>query len=90
MADLGRCRAEDDELVLQALVRCHDAPDTAGAPRGIDVDELRNGMVIFDDVFTSEDVLLISRGTVVTEPLILRLQNYANQGRVGRLIPVRR
>jgi hypothetical protein len=47
-------------------------------------------MVIFDDVFSTQDLLLISRGTVVTEPLILRLENYANQGRVGRLIRIRR
>jgi hypothetical protein len=77
-----------DPRVLKALIRCHDAPETAGAPREIDVAELRDGMVIFDDVLSSEDILLISRGTVVTEPLIQRLENYANQGRVGRLIRV--
>ncbi|MGZ4622222.1 MAG: HD domain-containing phosphohydrolase [Blastococcus sp.] len=78
-----------DPRVLQALVRCHDAPEAGGPPREIDVEELRNGMVIFDDVLTTEDILLISRGTVVTEPLIMRLETYANQGRVGRLIRVR-
>ena len=46
-------------------------------------------MEIFDDVFSSEDILLVSRGTVVTEPLILRLENYARQRRVGRLIRIR-
>jgi response regulator RpfG family c-di-GMP phosphodiesterase len=78
-----------DPRVLEALVVCHEAPVGEGAPREMDVEELRSGMVIFDDVFSSEDLLLVSRGTVVTEPLILRLENYANQGRVGRLIRVR-
>jgi response regulator RpfG family c-di-GMP phosphodiesterase len=77
-----------DPRVLDALARCHEASETSGAPRDVDVQELRNGMVIFDDVFSTEDLLLISRGTVVTEPLILRLENYANQGRVGRVIRV--
>jgi hypothetical protein len=45
-------------------------------------------MVIFDDVLTTEDILLISRGTEVTEPLILRLENYVSQGRVGRRLRV--
>jgi response regulator RpfG family c-di-GMP phosphodiesterase len=77
-----------DPRVLEALIRCHDAPETAGPPREIDVAELRIGMVIFDDVLSSEDILLISRGTVVSESLIRRLENYAKQGRVGRLIRV--
>jgi response regulator RpfG family c-di-GMP phosphodiesterase len=78
-----------DPRVLEALVRCHAAPETAGAPREIAVEQLRSGMVIFDDVFSSEEILLISRGTEVTQPLILRLENYANQGRLGRRIRVR-
>jgi hypothetical protein len=45
-------------------------------------------MVVFDDVLTTDDVLLISRGTVVTDTLVLRLENYVGQGRVGRRIRV--
>jgi hypothetical protein len=45
-------------------------------------------MVIFDDVLTTEGLLLISRGTVVTDALVLRLENYARQDRVGRRIRV--
>jgi hypothetical protein len=45
-------------------------------------------MIIFDDVLTSEGVLLISRGTVVTEPLVFRLENYVRQDRVGRTVRV--
>jgi hypothetical protein len=40
-------------------------------------------------VLSSENIVLVSRGTVAVEPLILRLENYSNQGRVGRLIRLR-
>jgi response regulator RpfG family c-di-GMP phosphodiesterase len=78
-----------DPAVLDALVRCHDVADVPGPPREITVDELQPGMVIFDDILTSDGVLLISRGTEVTDPLILRLENYARQGRVEARLRVR-
>jgi response regulator RpfG family c-di-GMP phosphodiesterase len=91
-ATLGVLQADAgayDPRVLEALVGCHDLSDGPGAlPRDIDVDDLEPGMVVLDDVLTTNDVLLISRGTVVTEPLILRLENYASQGRVARRIRV--
>jgi hypothetical protein len=77
-----------DPRVLEALVGCHDVSDAPGLPQDIEVHALEPGMVIFDDVYTSDDVLLISRGTVVTDSLILRLENYVRQGRVGRLVRV--
>jgi response regulator RpfG family c-di-GMP phosphodiesterase len=77
-----------DPRVLAALVACHDVPVVQGPPREIDVEDLAPGMVVFDDVYTTDDVLLISRGTVVNDPLILRLENYARQRRVGRRIRV--
>jgi response regulator RpfG family c-di-GMP phosphodiesterase len=77
-----------DPRVLDALVGCHDVQETQGPPREIDVDDLEEGSVIFDDVLTTDGVLLVSRGTVVTEPLIMRLENYAHQGRVGRRLRV--
>jgi response regulator RpfG family c-di-GMP phosphodiesterase len=90
-ATIGVLRADAgayDPRLLDALISCHDVPGTQGPPRDVDVLDLEPGMVVFDDVFTTEGVLLISRGTVVTEPLVLRLENYANQQRVGRLIRV--
>lgn len=45
-------------------------------------------MVGFDDVYTTEGVLLISRGTAVTDALILRIDNDARQRRVERVIRV--
>ncbi|WP_167762233.1 HD domain-containing phosphohydrolase [Blastococcus sp. CT_GayMR20] len=77
-----------DPHVLAALVTSHDVPDTQGPPRDVDVDDLEPGMVVFDDVYTTEGVLLISRGTEVTDPLILRIENYARQKRVERRIRV--
>jgi response regulator RpfG family c-di-GMP phosphodiesterase len=78
-----------DPVVLAALARCHDTEGTQEEPREIAVYDLAPGMVVFDDVLTSDGVLLISRGTEVTDPLILRLENYVSQGRVGRQIRVR-
>lgn len=77
-----------DPRVLAALVTVHDVPDTQGPPRDVDVDDLVPGMVVFDDVYTTEGVLLISRGTEVTDPLILRIENYAGQKRVESRIRV--
>jgi response regulator RpfG family c-di-GMP phosphodiesterase len=77
-----------DPRVLEALAACHDLSEVQGVPRDIDVDDLEPGMVVFDDVLTTDGVLLISRGTVVTQPLILRLENYAQQSRVGRRLRV--
>ena len=77
-----------DPRVLAALVTAHDVPDTQGPPRDVDVDDLSPGMVVFDDVYTTEGVLLISRGTEVTDALVLRIENYAQQKRVERQIRV--
>jgi response regulator RpfG family c-di-GMP phosphodiesterase len=75
-----------DPRVLAALVTSHDVPDTQSPPRDVDIDDLAPGMVVFDDVYTTEGVLLISRGTEVTDALILRIENYARQKRVeGRI-----
>jgi hypothetical protein len=90
-ATISALRADEgayDPRVLEALAACHDLPDDQGPPRDIDVDDLEPGMVVFDDVLTTDGVLLISRGTVVTDALVLRLENYARQGRVGRRIRV--
>jgi response regulator RpfG family c-di-GMP phosphodiesterase len=90
-ATISALRADEgayDPRVLQALVEFHDVPDSQGPPQDVDVDDLVPGMVVFDDVFTTDGVLLISRGTEVTDSLILRFENYANQKRVARRIRV--
>ncbi len=77
-----------DPRVLEALVGSHAGPEVQGPPREVDINDLEPDMVIFDDVFTSDEVLLVSRGTMVTDPLILRLENYIDQGRVNRRLRV--
>lgn len=77
-----------DPRVLEALVGLHGAEELPGEPREIDVEDLEPDMVIFDDVLTTDGVMLISRGTVATDPLILRLENYITQGRIGRRLRV--
>jgi response regulator RpfG family c-di-GMP phosphodiesterase len=77
-----------DPRVLAALVTAHHVPDTQGPPRDVDVEGLEPGMVVFDDVYTTEGALLISRGTEVTDALILRIENYARQDRVAHQIRV--
>jgi response regulator RpfG family c-di-GMP phosphodiesterase len=77
-----------DPRVLAALAACHELSEVPSPPQEIDVDDLKPGMVVFDDVLTTDDVLLISRGTVVTDTLVLRLENYVGQRRVGRRIRV--
>jgi response regulator RpfG family c-di-GMP phosphodiesterase len=77
-----------DPGLLEALVSCHSGGETELPPRDVDVLDLEEGMVVFDDVLTTEGVLLIGRGTVVSESLIQRLENYAAQGRVSASIRV--
>lgn len=83
-----------DSRAFDALVRCcqdhcHESSAEAGtASRDLGVDDLRPAMVIVDDIFTSEGALLVGRGTVVTDTLITRLENYIEQGRVTDAIRV--
>ncbi len=77
-----------DPRILEALVGCYSATETQGKPRELDIEDVEPGMVIFDDILTSDGVLLIGRGTVVSDPLIFRLENYVGQGRVARRLRV--
>jgi response regulator RpfG family c-di-GMP phosphodiesterase len=90
-ATLSALRADAgayDPRLLEALVGCHEDADTEAPPRDVDVLDLEEGMVVFDDILTTDGVLLIGRGTVVSDSLILRLENYADQGRVSSSIRV--
>jgi response regulator RpfG family c-di-GMP phosphodiesterase len=77
-----------DPRLLDALIGCHEGTDIEELPREIRVHELEEGMVVFDDILTTEGVLLIGRGTVVTDSLIQRLENYSDQGRVSGALRV--
>lgn len=78
-----------DPRILDVLCRLHDETEPEAPPREIEVFDLEEGMIIFDDVHTTEGILLIGRGTEVTEALILRLENYHSQGRVSSTVRVR-
>jgi response regulator RpfG family c-di-GMP phosphodiesterase len=78
-----------DPDILAALARCYDATPNEARPREIDVDDLEPDMVIFDDIHTTDGLLLVSRGTVVTDALIYRLENYIGQGRVEARMRIR-
>ena len=77
-----------DPRLLEALIDCHEVTELDAPPREIRVHELEEGMVVFDDILTTEGVLLIGRGTVVTDSLIQRLENYSDQGRVSASLRV--
>ncbi|MGY1856885.1 HD domain-containing phosphohydrolase [Modestobacter sp. SYSU DS0290] len=75
-----------DPVVLDALISCHETEGDAPVPYEVTVPELRPGMVVFDDVATTSGVLLVGRGTIVTEPLVQRLENFLQQEQItGRL-----
>ncbi|WP_177212685.1 HD domain-containing phosphohydrolase [Geodermatophilus ruber] len=78
-----------DPQVLEALIRCHAVEEVTSPPRPVDVYDLQEGMEVFDDIVTMSGVLLVGRGTVVTEALIHRLENYAGRGEVTGVIRVK-
>jgi response regulator RpfG family c-di-GMP phosphodiesterase len=77
-----------DPRLLDALIGCHEVTELEAPAREVRVHELEEGMVVFDDILTTEGVLLVGRGTVVTDSLIQRLENYSDQGRVSDALRV--
>lgn len=72
-----------DPRVLDALVGAHAVQDVEAPPIELAIEDLEEGMLIFDDVMTPDGLLLIGRGSVVTDSLILRLENFGRQGRIS-------
>lgn len=64
--------------VVAALARVRVHEDAA--VRLIGASELHAGMVLDEDVRTTDDHLLLSHGYEVTEPIILRLRSHASRG----------
>ena len=52
------------------------------------VNELRNGMIFFEDVYTIDEKLLISRGQEVNEMITRRLRNYSTTSNVAIKEPI--
>jgi response regulator RpfG family c-di-GMP phosphodiesterase len=64
-----------DPALLETFARLRGAADRVGI-RDIGLDELRPGMVLLQDVRSTSDVLLISRGQTATPELLVRLRNF--------------
>jgi response regulator RpfG family c-di-GMP phosphodiesterase len=77
-----------DPRLLDALIGGREVTELEAPPRMVRVHELEEGMVVFDDILTTEGILLIGHGTVVTDSLIQRLENYSEQGRVDGALRV--
>jgi response regulator RpfG family c-di-GMP phosphodiesterase len=65
-----------DPDVLAALRRCYAVGGVDAEPVKIEVAQLRPGMVLAEDVLTDRGLVLVGRGTAVTEPLLHRLENF--------------
>jgi CheY-like chemotaxis protein len=64
-----------DPALLETFARLRGAAERVGI-QDVGLDELRAGMVLLQDVRSSSDVLLISRGQTATPELLLRLRNF--------------
>ncbi len=70
-----------DPLLLRFLENALGNED-GGVPRRIKVADLRQGMVIEQDVYSKEELLLVKKGTVASSVLIARLSSYAEMAGV--------
>lgn len=81
---IGSLRAEVgayDPEILDALATAHELMPSTATEGLVDVDQLRAGMVVAEDVYTVDALLLVGRGTEVTDTLVERLKNFAELGR---------
>ena len=52
------------------------AGDEPGAPQSVDIDKLRAGCILAQDLRTSEGMLVLATNTKLTEMLVTKLQNF--------------
>jgi response regulator RpfG family c-di-GMP phosphodiesterase len=84
-----RARGVYSVRVLEALESAYLPGAHGSAPKEMALDDLTPGMILADDVVASDDVLLVGRGTAVTDAMIRRLANYTDRGDfVGRVLIV--
>jgi response regulator RpfG family c-di-GMP phosphodiesterase len=60
-----------------------DAAEPEFMPVALEIEDLKTGMVLAEDVLNSQGVVLLGRGSSVTEALLLRLDNHAKHGDVS-------
>ncbi len=72
-----------DPTVLEALRRCHAVEQAVAPPVKLALDKLKTGMVLADDVLTDRGIMLVGRGTTVTEVLLQRLENFRRRDAIS-------
>lgn len=87
---MGNDRGAYDPAMLELWEKAHVAEPAEGEPEpvSVEIEELRSGMVLAEDVFNSRGVVLIGRGASVTEAVLQRLRNHARHGEASGPIVV--
>ena len=63
-------------------------PSVEKASRVVDTDELRNGMILAEEIRTKGGVLVVSKGQEVNDTLRQRLRNFSLQGTISSSVRV--
>lgn len=93
LAALDRMRKDAgayDPRLLGVWERSHEAEVRAPeeVPITVEFDELRTGMVLLEDVLNGQGVVLLGRGSTVTEALLQRLINHVRHSGISGPIVV--
>lgn len=74
-----------DPTILDSWEQSHVATDASSGsvPVALEIEDLKIGMVLMEDVLNSRGVVLLGRGSSVTETLLQRLRNHATHGDVS-------
>lgn len=74
-----------DPAILDAWEESHVVADASSesVPVALEIEDLKIGMVLMEEVLNSRGVVLLGRGSTVTETLLQRLRNHAKHGDVS-------
>jgi len=82
----------DPEILLAASIWCDVAPAESSAeqpPLEVDIEDLKAGHILNQDVVSTEGLFLLAAGTKLTGILVSKLQNFRRLQTVGRTLLVR-
>lgn len=86
LATLTSRKTHDDEL-LRVLAEVSGMRLPNEAVREVQIDELMIGHELADDLYSAKGLLLVSRGQVITERLLIRVRNFEmTTGLQGKII----
>lgn len=73
-----------DPKILELWQQSHtvDSATAEAVPVAIEIEDLKVGMVLAEEVLNAQGVVMLGRGSTVTEALLLRLRNHARHGDV--------